>query len=254
VFFGGRFLFSTHVYNAPMRGQWETVDVHGKSLDFYVPAGAAPQFAVLFLHDLGQIIPRADDAWTTQAENLRLALGCPQGGQYWWVDRRCPEFDERLTPERFLIENVVPAFRQRWPVASGALGVVGIGMGGQGAVRLAFKHPKVFPVVAGVNPLLDFYEAYGSGTPLDEMYESREQCRQDTALLHIHPSHFPPHVYFGCEAESAAYQGCDRLHEKLVALGVSHEFDSALPSTDAAIERALKFVRSGLEQESRRLL
>src|SRR5438874_8311971 len=59
------------------------------------------------------------------------------------------------------------------------------------------------------------------GTSLGEMYDSKEQCRQDTALMHIHPSEHPPHVFFAIDPEDADwYRGNDRLHEKLGALGV----------------------------------
>ena len=52
------------------------------------------------------------------------------------------------------------------------------------------------PVVAGVSSANDYHDKYGEGTPLDEMYDSKEQCRQDTAPLHLHPSHYPPHIFF----------------------------------------------------------
>jgi S-formylglutathione hydrolase len=135
-------------------------------------------------------------------------------------------------------------------------------MGGQGALRLAFKYAQRFPVVAGVASALDYHELYGQGLVLDELYDSREQCRQDTALLHIHPSDFPPHILFCVDPDDAQwYRGNDRLHEKLTALGIPHEIDfqtraggHAWKYVEHMANRVVQFLVTGLEQESRRLL
>ena len=67
-------------------------------------------------------------------------------------------------------------------LASGtsAVGLLGVGMGGQGALLLAFKQPELFPVVAGIASSIEYHELYGHGTPVDALYDSKEQCRQDT--------------------------------------------------------------------------
>ena len=135
-------------------------------------------------------------------------------------------------------------------------------MGGQGALRLAFKHPETFPVVAAVASALDYHELYGRGTPLDEMYDSKEQCRQDTALMHVPPFHPPPHIFFGIDPDDTAwYRGNDRLHEKLSALGIPHTVDLTTQAGGHSwayfnhqAEPAVRFLHAGLEQESRRLL
>src|SRR5581483_1042225 len=88
------------------------------------------------------------------------------------------------------------------------------------------KHPRIFPVVAGISSALDYHERHGQGSPLDELYDSKEQCRQDTALMHIHPHDYPPHIFFCIDPEDVAwYRGNDRLQEKLSALGVTHRAD-----------------------------
>ena len=94
------------------------------------------------------------------------------------------------------------------------------------------------------------------------MYTSKEQARQDTALMHIHPSEQPRHIYFCCDPDDAEWhRGNDRLHEKLMALGVAHECDLETRAGghtwqyyDHVAERVLRFLAAGLEQESRRLL
>jgi S-formylglutathione hydrolase len=191
-----------------------------------------------------------------------LACICPQGQLCWWADRICPEFDRTLTPERFLLDRVVPCFEERWRLAPPALGLLGISMGGQGALRLAFKNPKRFPVVAAISGALDYHDRYGEGTTLDEMYDSKEQCRQDTTLMHIHPSQYPPHLFFCVDPDDERWQrGNDRLHEKLSALGIPHTADLSTRGGGHSWDYfnrmagpAVRFLVAGLEQESRRLL
>jgi S-formylglutathione hydrolase FrmB len=193
---------------------------------------------------------------------LRLACVCPHAGRCWWTDRVCSEFDPALTAERHLLDNVLPFFRARWGLIPPAIGLHGISMGGQGALRLAVKQPRLFRAVAAVAAALDYHERYGEGTPLDEMYDSREQCRQDTAVLHVHPSEYPPHIFFCIDPDDAAwYRGNDRLHEKLSALGIAHEIDFTTRAGGHSwayfnhmAERTLCFLHAGLTQESRRLL
>ena len=226
------------------------------------PGAAPPRFGVLHLHGLGLETLRDHPTFTSLFDELKLACVCPHGQRSWWADRVCAEFDPRLTPERYLLDQVVPFFQARWGLAPRQIGLQGISMGGQGALRLAFKHAKVFPVVAAIASALDYHELYGEGPPLDDMYTSKEQCRQDTALLHIHPGHYPPHIFFCIDPEDRRwFRGNDRLHEKLNALGVPHSVDLTTRAGghswdyfNSMAERVERFVLAGLEQESRRLL
>ena len=226
---------------------WSHLDIGGKPADVFTP-DAPPRFSLLFLHDFDGISPSANATFTALLNQHRLSCVAPLGGSCWWVDRICPAFNSTLTPERYLLDHVVP-----WIEAKSKLGiaVVGIGMGGQGAVRLAFRHPEQFRVAASLNGAFDFHEWYGRGTPLDEMYASRERARQDTAILHIDPSRWPPHLWFACHPDSEWYRGNDRLDEKLRAYGVPHTADL---EAGGSLEAMLHFAVNGLERESRRLM
>ena len=79
--------------------------------------------------------------------------------------------------------------------------------------------------------------------------------------MHVHPSRFPPYVFFCVDPSDAGHRGSDRLHEKLSALGVPHEMDLATSAgghgwdyVNHMAERAVRFVHHGLELESRRLV
>ena len=246
-----------------MANAWKSVAIAGRPADVYEPAESGrPRFGILYLHGSSGETLRDRPAFTRLLDQLPLACVCPTGGRCWWGDRTCAEFDPALSPERYLLESVVPFFQQQWHLAPRAIGLLGASMGGQGALRLAFKHADLFPAVAAFAPAVDYHELYGQGTPLDEMYDSKEQCRQDTVLMHIHPSHFSPHIFFCIDPEDVRwYRGNDRLHEKLNALGIPHEIDFTTRAGGHSwdyynhmAERALRFLVAGLEHESRRLL
>ena len=149
--------------------------------------------------------------------------------------------------------DVLPFMANRWRLDSNSIAIAGAGMGGQAALRLAFKYPEQFSIVGALDAALDHHELYDQGTPLDTMYPSREHCRQDTAILHIHPVKQPAHLWFGADPGSRWFRGNDRLHEKLSALGISHTFieRSGIGGDWNAL---LKFLGESLEVQSRRLL
>jgi S-formylglutathione hydrolase len=244
-----------------MSGAWSAVEIAGKPADVFDPPDG-PRFGIIDLHDQDARTLRDDHAFTSLLAVLRLGCVCPHGKQAWWADRLCPDFDPALTAERWVVEHVLPFTRQRWQLGPRSVGIMGAGMGGQGALRLALKHPDLFPVVAGLSPALEYHELYGRGTPLDDMYDSKEQCRQDTAILHVHPSHYPPHLFFCVALDDLDWhRGADRLHEKLAALGIPHACDLTTRAggqrrayNERMAGQAVGFLDAGLEVEGRRLL
>jgi esterase/lipase superfamily enzyme len=245
-----------------MKGTWTTHSLAGKAVEAYGPAGAdGLRYGVLYLHDGGLTTLREIPAFTRVFDELHLACVCPHGQFSWWGDRICRAFDDAVSPEQFLLGSVLPFFHERWSIGERAVALLGVSMGGQGALRLAFKYPERFPVVAGISSSIDYHEFYGQGSPLDEIYESKEQCRQDTAPMHLHPSSYPPHLFFCVDPDDLWFRGNDRLHEKMNALGVPHEVDLTTRAGghswdyfNRMADRAIRFVHAGLVEESRRLL
>ena len=121
------------------------------------------------------------------------------------------------TAESFLLDDVIPFMLNHWNLKG--IAIAGISMGGQGAIRLGFKYPERFPVVAGIASAFDYHEWYGQGHTIDAMYDIKEACRQDSAILHLDPRRCPEHLYFACDPFDAQwYRGNDRLHEKLISV------------------------------------
>jgi len=239
---------------------WREISVGGKIAEVFEPF-ETPRFALVYLHTFAQESLEDHGSFTKLLNELNLACVCPRGGRCFWADRVCSEFDPNLTPERYVLDAVLPFAQQRWSLGPRGVGLLGIDMGGQGALRMALKHPEQFPVVAAIAPSIEYHELYWSGTPIDQMYASREECRQDTAPMHVHPTNFPPHIFFACDPTDPWWRGCDRLNEKMAALGVAHECDLQTRAGghtwdyfNAMAERSLQFLVAGLEREARRLL
>jgi S-formylglutathione hydrolase FrmB len=205
---------------------WQRTMIAGKPADTFDPPGGPPQFVLLFLHAVGSESLANNAAYTVALAEARAACCVPFTGRSWWSDRVCSEFDLALTAERFVIDHVRPWMLDHWKKSEKAFGCFGISMGGQGAIRLGLKHPHLFPAVAGVASAFDYHEWYGVGSTIDEMYRSREACRQDTAILHLDGMRVPHTIAFACDPNDVDwYRGNDRLHEKLGAFGVPHAAD-----------------------------
>src|SRR5262245_29365695 len=101
-----------------MNGSWSRLDIAGKPADLYaLEGGLRPRFVLLFLHPYGLETLAGDDAYTSLFDELRVACLCPHAGRCWWADRACSEFDPALTPERHLLDNILPFLRDRLGIA-----------------------------------------------------------------------------------------------------------------------------------------
>ena len=233
---------------------WSRLEIAGKPADVFDPPEALP-FTLLFLHDESGDTQTASAAFAAELRTHRFRCVAPHAGRSWWVDRVAAEFDPHLTAERHLLDNVVPWIASTFQVGPRGTAVAGIGMGGQGAVRLAFRHPSRFPVVGSIAGTMDFHERFDRGTPLDSLYPSREHARQDTAVLHVHPHEWPAHVWFACSPTDARQRGNDRLHEKLAAVGVPHTADlDTRGGPEDFLAPMLASLAAALGRESRRLM
>ncbi|MAV38632.1 MAG: esterase [Planctomycetaceae bacterium] len=244
-------------------GTWTEESVGGHPCDIYQPSHHHPHgFVVLYLHGvhLQQLHDKAP--FMAAFDQHGLPVVAPRTQRSWWTDRICLEFDPQLTAERHVLDNVVPFIRDRWQLADSGIGLFGTSMGGQGALRLAYKHPQTFPVTAAISPAIDYQLRFDEGDEtLPSMYRDAEQARQDTALLHIHPLNWPRHQFFCCDpSDYPWFDSAERLRMKLGSLGVP--FESDLETTGGGhgfdyynrmAEKTIGFLVSRLEKERLRV-
>jgi pimeloyl-ACP methyl ester carboxylesterase len=242
-------------------GAWSQVQIAAKPADVYEPRGpVADGRAVLHLHGHGLTTLKDNPVFSAELERHGLRVVCPHGQRSWWTDVVCREFDPEVAPLRFLREAVVPWIAERWDVRPPGIGLTGISMGGQGALQLAYRHAREFPVVAAISPAVDFHNWHGRGLPLDEMFPDREAARQATVILQLHPLSWPRHQLIVCDpADAEWFEGTERLAMKLSASGIPFESDFTTSRGghtwdyfNAMAAPVLGFVAEGLDLESRR--
>jgi S-formylglutathione hydrolase FrmB len=161
-----------------------------------------------------------------------------------------------------VLNNVLPFIAEHFGSQPPQIGLLGTSMGGQGALRLAYRHPKVFPVAAAISPAIDFHKRYNEGDEtIPQMYPDPEAARQDTAILHIHPLNWPRHQFFCCDpVDYRWHESADRLRLKLWSLGVPHVCDLETTGGGHGVayysrmaERAVGFLAERLDEERRRV-
>jgi S-formylglutathione hydrolase FrmB len=246
-------------------GHWSESDVAGHKCRLFEPAAPSPHhYVVVYLHCSRGASLRSYPAFTREFERHGLRVIEPVTGQSWWTDRIWPEFDSKISAEAYLLQRVVPYIGERWGAEPPHLALLGVSMGGQAALRIAYKHPNVFPTVAAISPAIDFQKRIDEGVDpgLELMYRDAEDARQDTATLHIHPLNWPRNQFFCCDpADVRWHDSVDRLRMKLWSLGVPFECDLETEAGGHSFgyashmaERAVGFLAQRLEQERLRVV
>jgi pimeloyl-ACP methyl ester carboxylesterase len=239
-------------------GTWTEITVAGHPCDVFEPERPSEHgFVAIYLHGVHLQRLRDKPPFVEALERYGLRVIGPMTGRSWWTDRVCPEFDPRLSAERHVLDNVVPYAVDRWGVRPPRIGLFGTSMGGQGALRLSYKYPQVFPVVAAISPAVDYHIRWDDGDEtLPQMYSDAEAVRQDTATLHVHPLNWPRFQFFCCDpADERWFDGADRLRMKLGSLGIPFECDLETTGGGHGYEyynrmadRALGFLADRLER------
>ena len=244
-------------------GTWSTLSIAGHPCEAFEPATpSAHGFAVLYLHCVGQGRLADHSRFGELFDRHSLRCLAPLTGESWWTDRIHPPFDREVSAERHVMERVLPWLSENWDVRPTRIALLGISMGGQGALKLAYKFPRIFPTVAAISPAIDYQRRLAEGDPaLRAMYRDAEQARQDTATLHIHPLNWPRHQWFACDpTDDEWYEGVDRLRMKLNSIGVPFAGDletiaggHSWEYYERMAEPALKYIAENLEMERLRV-
>ena len=204
---------------------WKTIRIGEHTADVLEPAEPLTDRAVMFLHGHGEQTLVDNPVFTKLLGDKGLRVVCPHGGKSWWLDRQCNQFDTNQTPSAYLKNEVLPWIENNWNTAPPRVALLGVSMGAQGVLHLAYPQGREFPVVIAISPIVDFYHCLGNGFPLDEMFADAEEARQWNITLHLHPLNWPRYQYIFCDPQDVWIEGCERLGMKLSASGILHERD-----------------------------
>ncbi|REK27955.1 MAG: esterase [Planctomycetota bacterium] len=245
-------------------GGWTEIEVAGHPCDLFEPEAPSEHgYTVIYLHgvNLNRLVDNAEFTRLFDAHGLRVLA--PTTQRSWWTDKICVEFDEQLTAERHVRENVLGEIAARFDAQPPRIALLGTSMGGQGALRLAIKYPDTFPIAAGISPAIDYQTRLAEGDEaLGQMYPDPESARQDTATLHIHPLYWPRHMWFSCDPEDYRWhESSERFRMKLSALGVPHTCDletsgggHGFEYYNRMAETAIGFIANALDRERLRVV
>jgi pimeloyl-ACP methyl ester carboxylesterase len=207
---------------------WSSELLADKPADLFVPdSPAPPRGVVLFLHGYDGVTLRDNAAYTSELARHGLACLCPIGPECCWTDRVHLPFDAQVSPLEFLARHVPEFCRVHWQIEPPHIALCGVEMGGQGALQLAYRHARQFPIVAAISPKVDFETWYGHGTSLDNIFPNREAARQATVILHLHPLNWPKHQLLLCDAQdNYCRDGVLTLMSKLSSTGIPFDADT----------------------------
>jgi S-formylglutathione hydrolase FrmB len=260
------------------RPHWSGIDLAGHPCEVFAPPEPRAGMAVIYLHGVRGRLLQDLVGLRDALEAAAIPVVAPRTGRSWWIDRIVPAFDPQVTPERYVVDTVRAEVARRFGVAAPGIALVGTSMGGQGALRLAYRHPTLFPVAAAIAPAIDFHRAMREAGTRDDgelydtlwqVYGDVERARQDTAILHVHPLNWPRHQCFASDpADEHWHDGAARLREKLAALGIPHtalldrRVDEATAAAggahgpafyDAVAPEIVRFIVDALDAEARRI-
>lgn len=248
-------------------GTWSVAEVAGHPCDVYEPSRRNPHgYVVLYLHGVHQARLEQNAVYSREFDRHGLPVIAPHTERSWWCDRICPEFDPSISAEQHVLDNVLPYIAERWGAVPPRIALLGTSMGGQGALRLAFKHPNKFPIVAALAPAIDYqwrYDDYDADyDTLRQMYPDAESSRQDTATLHVHPLNWPRNTWFCSDPlDDPWHESAQKLQMKLSSLGIMHECDletsaggHGWPYYNHQAAKALAFISQRLESERLRVV
>jgi putative tributyrin esterase len=124
----------------------------------FLPASVAPgaKYPVVYLlhGGGGGFRDWSNDSDVVQYATQGLILVMPEGGSSYYVNSATKPNDRY---EDYIVEDLIPDAEHRFPVAGTRSGraIVGVSMGGYGAIRIAFDHPDLFAFVGAVSAALD---------------------------------------------------------------------------------------------------
>lgn len=205
------------------------VSIAGKTADLWMPAGTVERTAI-FLHGYDNAALGDQSAFLVALQAAQTACLCPRGPGCWWLDVVYPPFDASVTPVEFLRTAAREYLTDRFPRVASPPGLFGFEMGGQGALQVAYRWPRLFPNVVAISPKVDFETWHGFGTTLDQLFSSREEARQQIATLQLNPLNWPRRQLLLCDPQDQyCLDGVVTLASKLSSSGVpfDHDFETS---------------------------
>ena len=137
---------------------WTCYSVAGHSCELFIPPTIVePGQMILYLHDLQEHSPKDYPTLRKALEFAGLPVLAPRIGRSWGLQKKLIRFDATMSAENYILGPILKECNRIIGECRGGVGLLGYDMGGQAALRLAYRHPGKFPIAAAIAPAIDFH-------------------------------------------------------------------------------------------------
>jgi len=191
-----------------------------------------------------------------------LILVMPDAGNSYYVNSAT---NKKFRDEDYLIDDVIPDARRRFPASSDRdqNAIVGISRGGFGAAVIALRHPQLFSFAAGMSSAIDMAErsfrwrapsaSFGIRDTFGPMGSDTRKANDPYKLIvNLHQP--MPFFYFTCGQQESLLEPNERFAAQLQKRGIPSEFhtlpgghnwdqwDRQLPGLEASLLQHLRLI------------
>ena len=167
---------------------------------------------------------------TTYSDEYNIIIVCPDGDyNSWYFDS---PVDSTKRYETYIAKELVSWIDEHYTTLANAKGraIAGLSMGGHGALYLAFRHQDVFGAAGSMSGGVDlqpFPANWGIAQKLGTYADHPEVWKLNSVInltYLVQNKSYP--LLFDCGTEDFFYPVNKKLHEKLLANGIPHDFIS----------------------------
>lgn len=161
-------------------------------------------------------------------ENM-VILVCPEGGESWFLDS---PIDSSIRFETYITRDVIQFIDSHYKTIKNRRGraIMGVSMGGHGALFLAFRHPNLFGACGSISGgPLDYYLAVNKARHTKNLGDSSlyGDNWKNLSVVNI-VEHYSLTdslaIIFDCGTEDQFYAANKILHEKMLTLKIPHDY------------------------------
>ena len=170
-----------------------------------------------------EIEPRLDSI----ASHYGMIFVCPSGMNSWYWDS--PEHPE-MKMETFITTELVPAIDSLYRTNASATkrAIMGLSMGGHGAMWLAMRHPDIFSAAGSTSGGVDatsFPEKWSKKNWLGD-YKANPELWAAHSVINLVPDLKPGQLALivDCGYDDFFFTDNNRFHQALMKHGIDHDF------------------------------
>ncbi|MBX7052081.1 MAG: esterase family protein [Flavobacteriales bacterium] len=166
---------------------------------------------------------------TNSADLNQLIIVCPDGGyRSWYLDS---PIDSTMKYETFLIEELIPWIDKSYRTKPDRnhRAITGLSMGGHGALYLSVRHPELFGAAGSMSGGVDIRQYTASWDLKEKVLGDTICCKQnweDHTVMNVVENlrNGQIKLMIDCGVDDF-FIGVNRnLHEKLLKMGVDHDY------------------------------